>query len=122
MVLICAIYSFAFGIFHMFFWKFFKWKRDLRNLTKVNEGIMQILNIQIIFYFFFVSFVCFYFNQDLVKSELGLIFLAGNSIFWIIRFINQFLFLRFNDYRIHILSVVFFLGAVIFAIPVIQNL
>lgn len=83
---------------------------------------MQILNIQIIFYFFFVSFVCFYFNQDLVKSELGLIFLAGNSIFWIIRFINQFLFLRFNDYRIHILSVVFFLGAVIFAIPVIQNL
>ncbi len=50
-IIICGIYSFLFGIFHLFFWRFFKWKKDLAKLSQVNKGIVQILNIQLIFSF-----------------------------------------------------------------------
>lgn len=117
-IYICGMYSLAFGIFHIGFWKIFKWKGDLKKLSFANSGIMQILNIQIIFYFLFVAFVCFVFPHELLSTKLGKVFLAGCSLFWLIRTIQQFIFLRANHYAIHILTIIFLVGTILFGLPV----
>lgn len=78
---------------------------------------MQILNVQIIYYFVFAAFVCFFFPGELASTSLGKVFLGGNSLFWLIRTIQQFIFLRARDFRIHILTIIFITGAVLFAVP-----
>lgn len=119
LIFFCGIYSLGLAIFHIYFWKLFHWKSDLKKLRFENKGIMQILNIQLIFYFLFVAFVCFYFSENLLNSELGKLFLLGNSIFWLIRTLQQFIFLRENHYVIHTLTVIFIIGIILFALPLL---
>ncbi|MFY1046210.1 hypothetical protein [Chryseobacterium sp. GP-SGM7] len=117
-ILICGIYSLAFAIFHISFWKLFKWNSDLTKISFANKGIMQILNVQIVYYFLFTAFICFVFPYELISTKLGNMFLLGCSLFWLIRTIQQFIFLRANHYAIHILTVIFIIGAIIFGLAV----
>ena len=119
LILICGVYSLGFAIFHIGFWKIFRWKADLSKLRFENRGILQILNIQLIFYLLSVAFVCFYFSSALLNSEIGKVFLLSNSLFWLLRTIQQFIFLRANHYAIHTLTVIFFLGTILFALPLL---
>jgi len=59
-----GIYSLAFALFNIGFWKIFKWHSELKKMSSANKVIMQILNVQIIYYFIFVTFVCFVFPQS----------------------------------------------------------
>jgi len=118
LIYICGFYSLAFAFFHIGFWKIFKWREDLKKLVFANRGIMQILNIQIIYYFLFTSFVCFVLPTELLNTKLGHVYLLGCSIFWLIRTIQQFIFLKANHYMIHILTVIFITGTILFALPV----
>lgn len=117
LILICGVYSLGFAIFHIGFWKIFRWKSDLSKLRFENRGILQILNIQLIFYFFFVAFICFYFSTKLLDSNIGKLFLLSNSLFWLLRTIQQFIFLKANHYAIHTLTVIFVIGTILFALP-----
>lgn len=120
LIIIGGIYSLTLGVFHLFFWKFFNWKKDLTKLSVVNKGIMQILNIQMIFVFFSTGLICLFLRHQILETTLGKIFLLVNSAFWGIRVINQFIFLRINDYRIHLLTLVFIIGCILFLIPAIN--
>lgn len=120
-IFICGLYNLAFAIFHFGFWKLFNWNDELKKLSFANKGIMQILNVQIIFYFIFTAVICFVFPTELLATNLGNWFLIGTSIFWFIRTIQQFVFLRANNYKINILSAVFFAGTILFALPVLIN-
>lgn len=117
-IYICGLYSLAFAVFHMGFWRLFRWENEVRKLSFANRGILQILNVQLIYYFLFTAFVCFTLPTDLLSSKLGNAFLLANALFWLIRFVQQFIFLRANHKVIHILSVIFLVGAVLFAVPV----
>jgi len=119
LVLLCGFYSFGFAIFHASFWKIFHWNSDLKKLSFANKAIMQLLNVQIIYYFIFVAFICFVFPAELLTTKLGSLFLGGTSFFWLIRTIQQFVFLRANHFKIHILTIIFFLGTVLFALPIL---
>lgn len=119
LVHICGIYMLLFGVFHILFWKFFNWKSELKKLSLSNRAIMQILNLRIIYYFFFVAFVCFVFPNELYTTNLGKVFLAGNSIFWIGRAIEQFVFLRVNHLEVHVLTFLFIIGIILFALPLV---
>jgi hypothetical protein len=57
----------------------------------------------------------------MVSTGLGRAFMAGMSLFWLGRLIEQFIFLPYNKPMIHVLSVVFALGAVLFALPLLRN-
>ncbi|MBX2923209.1 MAG: hypothetical protein KF746_13500 [Chitinophagaceae bacterium] len=120
-IYMCGVYSLAFALFHIGFWKIFKWNDDLKKLVFANKGIMQILNVQIIYYFLFTAFVCFAFPAELLNTKLGNAFLLGCSLFWLIRAIQQFIFLKSNHYIIRILTVIFIIGTVLFALPVFMN-
>jgi len=116
-IFFCGLYNIGFAIFHLAFWKIFKWDSDLKKLTFANKAIMQILNVQIFYYFIFVACICFIFPVESLTTKLGNVFLAGNAIFWLIRNIQQFFFLRLNHYKIHILTFIFLLGTMLFAWP-----
>ena len=119
MIFICGVHSLFFAIFHIAFWKFFKWKTELKKINLANRAIMQILNLCLIYFFLFVAFICFFFTKELYASNLGKVFLCGISLFWLLRAIEQFIFLSVNKLFIHVLTVLFVAGFIIFLLPVI---
>jgi len=118
LIFICGLYNIAFALFHSGFWKLWKWDSELKKLTIVNGGIMQILNIQIIYYFIFTAVICFAFPTELLSTKLGNWFLIGTSAFWFIRTIQQFIFLRISHSIIYVLTIIFLFGTILFLIPV----
>jgi hypothetical protein len=120
-LLICAYFNIGFAIFHILFWQLFNWKTDLKKLSHANKAIMQLLNIQLTFYFLFMAAMCFIYPDELTTTALGKFILGCTSLFWLLRFIGQFIFLRRNEWKIHISSVLFLTGAILFAIPLLKN-
>lgn len=118
----CGVFSLGFAIFHLYFWKLFDWKNDLKKLTKANQAIMQILNLRLIYIFICVGATCFIFPVELLSTKLGNCFLLGNSLFWIGRTIENLLFLKVRHRMVHILTAIFIFGAVLFAAPVFVKL
>lgn len=116
-IFLCGLYSLAFAIFHILFWKIFDWKTDLKKLSFANKGIIQILNSRIIYFFLFVAFLCFFYQDELLETKLGKILLTGISLFWLGRTIEQFIFLKANNMYLHILTIIFAVGTILFAIP-----
>jgi hypothetical protein len=114
----CGVFSLGFAVFHTFFWKIFDWKNDLRNNSIANRAIIQIANLCLIYLFLFIAFVCFAFANELLNTKLGNAFLIGISIFWFLRTVEQFIFLPYNHRLIHLLTFLFVLGTVLFALPV----
>jgi hypothetical protein len=74
------------------FWKLFDWRNELKKVSFANKAILQIANIQLIFFFLFVAIVCFLFPDELHDTALGKFFLLGISFFWLVRTIQQFIF------------------------------
>ena len=117
MLLACALHSFAFAVFHLAFWKLFRWPETLQGTTLANRAIIQIANVQLVWVFLLVGALCLLFPDELATTPLGRALLAGMSLFWLIRLAGQFVWLRENHWLAHLLSVLFALGAVLFALP-----
>lgn len=116
---ICGIYNLAFAIFHIFFWKIFKWNDDLRKISIGNRAIIQILNIRLIYMFFLMAFVYIFYPDQLIETKIGFVLLIGFLGFWIGRTIEQFIFLRVKSKMVTILTVVFFIGVIIHLLPIV---
>jgi hypothetical protein len=116
---LCGVYNLAFAIFHIYFWKLFKWKEDFRKNSVGNRAIVQILNIRLIYIFLLMAFIYFTYPQQLIDTELGLVLLIGFLGFWVGRTIEQFIFLRVKSKMVTILTVVFFVGIIIHLLPLI---
>jgi hypothetical protein len=95
------------------------WKTELKKISYPNRGVMQMLNIHIILVLLLTGIICLFFTKDMYTTGLGKTFLTGMSLFWLIRFFEQFVFLRMNNRLVHFLTVVFAAGAVLFILPVI---
>ncbi|CAN5720722.1 hypothetical protein BH10BDE1_BH10BDE1_04290 [soil metagenome] len=118
---LCGLHSVLFALFHLGFWKIFNWKRELQTASVSTRAILQIANLRLIYLFGGVAVLCFLFPEDLVSTPLGRAFMLGMSLFWVGRLIEQFIFLRYNRLMIHVLSIAFFLGAVLFSVPLIWS-
>ncbi|AOP32703.1 hypothetical protein A0128_01745 [Leptospira tipperaryensis] len=112
-----SIHSVGFAIFHVYFWKLFRWKDDLKRVSFANRAILQITNLRLIYFFVFMAVITFCFRTELIHSQMGTWILVGLSFFWWGRLIEQFIFLRVNQPMVHFLSVLFFLGGVLYLIP-----
>jgi len=119
MIFLCGIYSLGFVVFHSQFWRLFDLKNDLANLQPANKAIMQIANIRLIYFFLFVAAVCFIFPEELETTPLGKFFMISMSLFWLGRTIEQFVFLRIKHPMVEVLTYIFLLGAIMFAVPVL---
>jgi hypothetical protein len=113
----CGIYSIAFAVFHALFPRLFNWKNDLKKLTVANRAIIRIANLRLIYIFLLIAAICFCFPYDLVNTPLGRFILGGVSLFWLGRTIEQFIFIRVNNIMVHVLTAIFILGTLLFALP-----
>jgi hypothetical protein len=113
----CGIYSAGFALFHMLFWRLFNWKNDLKKISFANRAIIQIANSRLIYVFVFTAFVCFFYTEELLGTRLGQVFLAGQSIFWLGRTVEQFVFLGHKHKVVNLLTLIFIVGTILFAIP-----
>jgi len=121
LIFIGGFYNLFFALFHSGFWKLWQWDSELNKLTPLNNGIMQILNVQIIYYFIFTALICFAFPNELRSTRLGKCFLVGTSMFWLIRTVQQFVFLKVDSIVMYALTVLFLFGIVLFLIPVLRR-
>jgi hypothetical protein len=79
---------------------------------------MQISNILLIYIFLFIALLCFFFTKELYTTNIGKALLCGVSLFWFIRTIEQFIFLRINNKWVHILTALFIAGTILVLLPV----
>ncbi len=119
LVWLAGAHSLFFAIFHLGFWKLFRWRETLRTATVADRAILQILNLRLIYVLLGVAVLCFAFTDDLLHSRLGHALLLGMSLFWVGRTIEQFVFLRINRPIVHVLTALFVLGALLFALPLL---
>ena len=116
----CGLYNLAFAAFHLYFWKIFKWKEDLKRNNVANRAIIQILNIRLIYVFLLMSFIYFFYPTQFLESELGFVLLVGFLGFWVGRTIEQFIFLRVKSKMVTILTIVFFIGIILHGLPLVN--
>jgi hypothetical protein len=117
LVTLGGIFNIVFVIFHLFFWKIFNWKRDLKSLSFINRQVMQVLNLCLTFAFLIFAYVSLCHTVELLGTELGHSILALIGLFWFLRALEQVLFFGLN----RPLSIAFFLtflfGAFLYAYP-----
>jgi len=114
---ICGFYNLAFAIFHILFWKIFKWNDDLKKSSISTRAIIQILNIRLIYVFILMSIIYLFYSDQLIETQIGFFLLIGFLGFWIGRTIEQFIFLRVKSKMVTILTITFIIGIVIHMIP-----
>ncbi len=112
-----GLHSLGFAVFHLAFWRIFRWRDTLRTATVADRAILQILNLRLIYVFLGIAALCFLFADELHGTALGRAMLLGMSLFWVGRTIEQFVFLRINRPMVHALTALFVLGAALFAVP-----
>ncbi|WP_202844258.1 hypothetical protein [Luteimonas saliphila] len=119
LLLLCALHSFGFALFHLAFWRLFGWPRTLENTTRPNRAIVQIANLQLVWIFTAVGLLCLLYPAELSTSPLGRALLAAMALFWAIRTVAQFVWLRVRHPLVHALTVSFVIGAALFAWPLL---
>jgi len=119
MILIGGFYNLGFAIFHLLFWRLFRWKRDLSSLTFINRSVTQILNLCLTFVFLLMAYISFFNTSELIQTNLGKALLVGFSLFWFLRMIEQIIFFGIRNLISIALTLVFLFGCVIYLIPLI---
>ena len=119
MIQLAGLHSFAFALFHMSFWKLFRWDRELAKVGLPTRAVTQILNLRLIYVFLGMGTLCFLFTRELHATPLGRALLVFMSLFWVGRTIEQFVFLRINKPLVHVLTALFVIGAMLFALPLL---
>lgn len=118
-IILGGLYCLGFALFHTQFSRLFDWRNELAKLSPLNKGIMLIMNNRLIYFFLLVAAMCFFFTLELATTPLGHFLLVGISLFCLGRAIEQFIYIKSNHPLAHLLTYLFLLGAVLFAIPVL---
>ncbi len=118
-MLACALFSFAFAVFHMFFWKLLQWPTDLMKVSATNRAVTQVLNLRLIYIFLAIGVICLAYPVEMRTSKVGRALLIGMSCFWAGRLTEQFIFFREQPKYFYWLNLSFFTGALLFLAPAI---
>jgi len=119
LLFIGGLYNLAFAVFHIMFWKIFKWKRNLRRLLPMDRAIMQVLNIRLIYIFFVFAYISIFHQEDLISTQLGKVFIIVISLFWFIRAIEQIIFFGLKNLVSVVFTIISIIGAIFYLIPIL---
>lgn len=116
-----GLFHLAFALFHLAFWRLFRWREELGRLGFINRNVMQILNICLTFVFLAVAWISFMHAEALLNTALGKTLLAAVALFWLLRAALQVIYFGLRD----IVSLAFFaafvLGTALYAVPVLAS-
>jgi hypothetical protein len=114
---VAGFYCFVFVVFHLSFWKLFRWKSDLQRLTPLNRAVMQVLNLRLTYVLLVAGIALLLFQESMCATDLGRFVLGAMSLFWLMRAIEQIVFFGLSKVISTVLLVVFLIGGALFAIP-----
>ena len=75
---------------HVIFPKYFKWEKELKSLSLINQQIMKVHTFFIALVVFLIGFLCLTSSNELINTELGKKVSLGFGIFWSFRLLIQF--------------------------------
>ena len=93
-VYLTGVYSLLIDVFYISFWKlkFFNWAEEPPKLSRLNSGVVQLMNLALIVIMFIMAFISFFHARELLGSSLGKTILIGFALVWFLRFIEHFVF------------------------------
>jgi len=122
LVKIGGIYSLAFAVFHLFFWRLFNWKEELRRLSPLNRAIMQVLNLCLTFVFLIFGYISLAHAQELISTSLGQSLLVLIALFWLARALEQIIFFKLRHWGSWIFLLIFLGGTALYAYAAVDAL
>jgi len=117
MIIIGGIFTVALIIFHLLFWRIFKWPETLMSLNYVNKATIQVLNISITFIFFIIAYISFAHTHELLNTQLGKTLLALISGLWLFRAVQQVMFYKLKHKASVSLTFFFLIEALLYGLP-----
>ena len=105
LILAGGVFHVVFAVFHLFFWKLFRWRSELAKLTSLNRAIVQVLNLCLTFVFVVFAYVSLVHTSELLSTALGRSLTVLIAASWYLRALEQIVFFGLR----RPLSVVFFL-------------
>ena len=119
LVIIGGVLTAAFAVFHLLFWKLFRWKTDLASLTSLNRAIVQILNLCLTFIFVAFAYLSLVHSVELLATELGHSLLFLVAVFWYLRALEQVIFFGLRKPRSILFFLIFLVIGSLYAIPLL---
>jgi hypothetical protein len=113
LIVAAGFFNLAFVVFHLLFSRLFNWGDELPRLSAVNRGIMQALNLCLIYVFAVASILLLLFPLEAFVSELGTFLLLAMTGFWLFRAILQPMFFQLRHRLSQGLFAVFVIGTLI---------
>ena len=110
-----GLFSGAFAVFHLLFWKLFRWKTELAKLTALNRAVVQVLNLCLTFVFVVFAYISLVHASELVTSELGRSLLLLIAAFWYLRAVEQIFFFGLRKPLSVVFLVLFLVGGSLYA-------
>ncbi len=89
-----AGYNVALAVFHLGFWRMFRWKDELPKLHPVNQGVVQVMNVMLVFFLVMLACVQMLNAAELTATPLGRLLMAGLTAAWVLRATLQPIFWR----------------------------
>lgn len=84
-----AGYNVALALFHLGFWRLFRWKEELAKLHPVNRGAMQVMNLILVAFLLLLAALLVLNAAELTATPLGRLLLAGLTGIWLLRAVLQ---------------------------------
>jgi len=108
----------AFAVFHLFFWKLFRWREELPKLAPLNRQVVQVLNISLIVGFLGVAYVSLGYAGALVGTAAGKATCFAIAAFWLARLVQQFMFFDMKKAASWGLAAAMLVLMVLYGVPV----
>ena len=119
MIFVGGVFNLGFAIYHIMFWRLFRWREDLASLRHINRSVMQVLNLCLTFVFLVMAYVSFFHTSELIQTSLGKTLLIAFSLFWFLRMIEQVVFFGTKNKMSVAFTLVFLLGSAIYLLPIL---
>jgi hypothetical protein len=119
LILCGGVFAAAFAVFHLFFWKLFRWKSDLAKLTSLNRAIVHVLNLCLTFAFTIFAYVSLVYTAEMLTTGLGRALLALIAAFWYLRAVEQIVFFGLRRPLSVALFVAFLIGGSLYLLPLL---
>jgi hypothetical protein len=89
LIVATGVFYAALAVFHLAFWRVFRWDTELTRLGSVNRGIMQVLNLCLTYLFAVAAVGFIAWPAALAASAVGRFLLAALTVFWLLRVLYQ---------------------------------
>jgi hypothetical protein len=120
LIKIGGLFNLVLALFHLMFWQLFNWREDLRSLSFLNRGIMQVLNLTLTFVFIMFAYLSLVHTYELYLTTLGRSLLLSISVLFMLRALMQVVYFRLTHWLSTVFLLLFIAGGLLYGIPAVS--